>query len=103
MSKHFKMFLIALGLFVGGFALLVVVAIVERARKYEADAARLKESQYKLQLLKEEINRIEAERAGNEAVREYDMKHASQEELGRMHKASMRELDLKQVTSYRAK
>ena len=93
MTTNFKVFLIGLGVLFGCFLLMMVSAIAYRAVRHESDVARLKQLEYKLQVLRDTNTRTEADLAGKKAVREYDMKHASQEELGRMNKASMRELE----------
>jgi len=93
MTKNFRFFLIGLGVLVGGFGLLLVIGVIAKAQSDKSDLAELKKLQLHIQVLKNQNTRIEAERAGEQAVREYDMKNASLEELHRMSRANIREIE----------
>ena len=93
MSNHFKNFLIVLGVFFGGLVLLIVIAMIDRAREDEAHRARMQEMDLQIQALKNQRMQIEAQRAGEKAVRDYDWRHASPEERRRMTEADLREIE----------
>lgn len=93
MKQNIKVLLQGLGIVVACCVLVLVVVNISWARQDEARRARLKEMELKIQALTTQRMQIEAERAGEKAVHEYDMKNASQAELGRMYEAHRREIE----------